>query len=229
MTDVSTSSGRTTGPIGLLLNRGGGKFEDVSTAWKIAIDGRYDTCVPADVDHDGRLDLYVNGTVTGGTQYRDYLLRNTGTAFEDVTPESLKALAADHGAAFADFDRDGDLDLALTGVGTAVMPLLFRNMLPADAARRSLSVRVVDSRGRATLAGAEVRLFAAGTRRLLGMRLVDSGSGYNTQDDAPVHFGLAKMEAVDVEVTWPGAGKKVTATQRRVNPGVTRAVTVKVQ
>ncbi len=215
------------GPIGLLLNRGAGKFEDVSAAWKIAIDGRYDTCAPADVDHDGRIDLYVNGTVTGGTQHPDFLLRNTGSAFEDVTPAVLKALAADHGAAWADFDRDGDLDLALTGVAAAAMPLLFRNMLPAEAAGRSLSVRVVDGRGHATLAGAEVRLFAAGTRRLLGMRLVDSGSGYNTQDVAPVHFGLAKIEAVDVEVTWPGAGKRVVTTERGVNPRVTRALTMK--
>ena len=32
------------GPNGLFLNRGGGKFEDVSAAWGVAIDGRYDTC-----------------------------------------------------------------------------------------------------------------------------------------------------------------------------------------
>ncbi len=216
------------GPIGLLLNRGRGRFEDVSAAWKIAVDGRYDTCAPADVDHDGRLDLYVNGTVTGGVQYRDYLFRNTGAAFEDVTPEVLAAQKADHGAAWADVDGDGDLDLALTGVGAEIMPLLFRNLLPADVARRSLHVRVLDARGRATSAGAEVRLYAAGTRRLVGMRLVDSGSGYNTQDDAPVHVGLATLDPVDVEVTWPGGGTRVVTVQRRVNPGVTRAFTMKI-
>ena len=63
------------GPNGLFLNRGAGRFEDVSKAWGVAIDGRYDACAFADIDHDGRLDLYVNGTVTGGTSYRDYLFR----------------------------------------------------------------------------------------------------------------------------------------------------------
>jgi len=37
------------------------------------------------MDNDGDLDLYVNGTVTGGQSYPDYLFRNTGSAFEDVT------------------------------------------------------------------------------------------------------------------------------------------------
>ncbi len=103
------------GKNGLFLNRGGGKFEDVSAAWGAAIDGRYDTCIPGDFDNDGRLDVYVNGTVTGGISYRDYLLRSTGTKFEDVTPENILALQASHGAQWADFDRDGDLDLAVAG------------------------------------------------------------------------------------------------------------------
>ena len=49
-----------------------------SAAWGIAIDSRYDACASADVDHDGRLDLYVNGTVTGGASWQDSLFRNTG-------------------------------------------------------------------------------------------------------------------------------------------------------
>ena len=125
------------GPNGLFLNRGGGKFEDVSAAWGIAIDARYDTCAFADFDNDGRLDLYVNGTVTGGKSYRDYLFRNTGTRFEDVTPDNIRALEADHGALWADVDGDGDEDLALTGAQPNGMHLLLRNLhpRPAPAAR----------------------------------------------------------------------------------------------
>ena len=54
------------GKNGLFLNRGGGRFADASAEWAIDIDGRYDTCTFADFDNDGRIDLYVNGTVTGG-------------------------------------------------------------------------------------------------------------------------------------------------------------------
>jgi hypothetical protein len=206
------------GPNGLFLNRGRGTFEDVSQAWGIAIDGRHDACALADIDHDGRLDLYVNGTVTGGTSYRDYLFRNTGSRFEDVTPENLRALQADHGVQWGDVDRDGDEDLALTGARPDGMHLVLRNVLPPVVARRSLRVRVVDAWGRATRAGAEVRLYAAGTRRLLATRLVDTGSGYDAQNDAPVHFGLQTSRAVDVEVIWPSAGRRFASIRRNVTP-----------
>jgi len=206
------------GKNGLFLNRGAGKFEDVSAAWGADIDSRYDTCALADFDNDGRLDMYVNGTVTGGVSYRDYLLRNTGTRFEDVTPDNVKSLQADHGVQWADFDRDGDVDLALTGSRPDGMHSLLRNDLEAGAAARSLSVEVVNARGRATLAGAEVRLYAAGTRRVLGTRLVDSGSGYDAQNVMPVHFGLATAATVDVEVIYPRGGKRQVTRSRNVDP-----------
>jgi hypothetical protein len=206
------------GKNGLFLNRGGRKFEDVSSAWGIAIDARYDACTFADADHDGRLDLYVNGTVTGGVSYRDYLFRNLGDRFADVTTDELRALQADHGVQWADFDADGDVDLALTGARPDGMHLIMRNMLPAPDASRSLRILVVDANGRATRAGAEVRLFAAGTRRPLGTRLVDSGSGYNAQSEMPVHFGLATLAPVDVEVIWPSGGRRTSTWVRGVNP-----------
>lgn len=216
------------GPNGLFLNRGGGRFEDASQAWGVAIDARYDACSFADFDHDGNLDLYVNGTVTGGTAYRDYLFRNTGSGMEDVTPENVLPLRADHGVQWADFDQDGDEDLSLTGEG---MHSLLRNQLPDADARRSLRIRVVDGDGRATRAGAEVRLFEAGSGKPLGTRLVDSGSGYDAQSDLPVHFGLARLAPVDVEVVFPAAGKRLTARMRNVDPRKWqgRVVTVQVR
>ena len=207
------------GPNGLFLNRGGGTFEDVSAAWGVAIDSRYDTCAFGDVDNDGRVDLYVNGTVTGGKSYRDYLFRNTGTKFEDVTPDTVRSLEADHGALWADFDGDGAEDLALTGAQPNGMHLLLRNLLPAADLRRSLGIRVVDSRRHATRAGAEVRVYEAGTRRLIGARLVDSGSGYDAQNDMPVRVGLGRAGRADVEVTWPGGGRRTVVGMRGVAAG----------
>jgi hypothetical protein len=205
------------GPNGLLLKRGAA-FSDVSAAWGINADARYDACAFADVDHDGLLDLYVNGTVTGGKSYPDFLFRNTGTRYDDVTPANVRALEADHGVVWFDIDRDGDLDLALTGAQASGMHLVMRNDLDSAAARRSLFVKVVDGQGRATRAGAEVRVYAAGTRTLLGTRLMDTGSGYNSQNDMPVHFGLADVQRVDVEVTWPARGRRRLTRIRDVQP-----------
>jgi hypothetical protein len=219
------------GKNGLFLNRGE-RFEDVSSAWGIAIDSRYDSCAFADVDNDGKIDLYVNGTVTGGTSYRDYLFHNTGSRFEDATPANIQALQADHGVQWADFDFDGDMDLAVTGSQTNGMHLLLRNLLPAADAHRSLQVKVVDDKGRSTRAGAEVRFYAAGTRRLLGLRLVDTGSGYDSQNDAPVHFGIPNgRTSVDIEVIFPQGGKRTPALMKNVNPSSSqgRVVTVRVK
>jgi hypothetical protein len=208
------------GPLGLFTNRGKGVFADRSEAWAIAIDSRYDACAFADFDHDGRLDLYVNGTVTGGASWQDTLFRNTGTAFVDVTPPAIRNLQADHGVQWADVDGDHDLDLSLTGARTDGTHLVLRNMLAAADARRGLHVKVVDGEGRSTRAGAEVRAYAAGTSRLVGARLVDSGSGYDAQSDLPVHVGVPTGVArVDVQVIVPRQGSRAPVWQRGVSPG----------
>ncbi len=207
------------GPNGLFLNRGGGRWEDVSKSWGIAIDGRYDTCAFADVDHDGWLDLYVNGTFTGGTQYPDYLFRGRGDRFDDVTPESVRRLQADHGAAWADLDGDGDLDLALTGARPDGMHLVMQNELPAEAAARSLFVRVTLARG-GSCPGAEVRLTEPGLPpRRMQTRHVDAGSGYDAQNDLPVHFGLSSSGRVDIEVTCSSAPRGAGWRAVGVDPG----------
>ena len=202
---------------GLMLYRGQGRFEDVSAAWGVDQDARYDACAFSDFDHDGRIDLYVNGTVTGGISYRDILYRNTGSRFVEVTPDSIAALQADHGVQWADVDGDGDEDLSLTGQRPDGMHAVLRNL--TDHHARSIKVRVVNGLGRATRPGAEVRVFAAGTRRLLAMRLVDTGSGYNAQNDMAVQIGLPPNSGIDVELTWPANGQRVTRLIRNVRLG----------
>jgi hypothetical protein len=174
------------------------------------------------------MDLYVNGTITGGVAYRDYLFHRNADTFADATPDNVRALPASHGASWADFDDDGDLDLALAGTTNESMPLLLRNQLAAAAQRRSLKVRVIDRQGRATKAGAEVRVFRAGSRQLVGAALVDSGSGYNSQSDLPVHIGLGDASRVDVQLIFPAAGKRTMTWQRGVLTASTRTIVIRI-
>ena len=91
--------------------------------------------------------------------------------------------------------------LSLAGSGADGMHLLLRNLLRPEVAWHSLEVRVLDAQGHATRAGAEVRLFRACGNRVMGTRLVDTGSGYNAQSVLPVHFGVPGARPVDVEIT----------------------------
>ena len=155
---------------------------------------------------------------TGGVAHRDYLFRHDGDVFSDATPETVRMLPASHGASWADVDADGDLDLALAGTTAEQMPLLLRNRLPPATAARSLKIRVLDGSGRGSRAGAEVRVFRAGTTRLLSIGLVDAGSGYNSQSDLPVHIGVGSATRVDVQVIFPAAGKRTATWRRNVSP-----------
>jgi len=213
--DLSTAN---YGPNGLFRNPGrSALWQDVAPAMGLAVDGHYDTCAWADFDHDGWPDVYVNGTVTGGVSYPDHLYRREGEAFVDVTPPAI-LVEADHGANWVDFDGDGDVDLALTGTAEGATHALVQNLLRPEVAFHSLKVRVLDAEGRATLAGSEVRVYAAGTFDLLGTGVVDTGSGYDAQSDLPLHFGLPGAEPVDLEVTLVGAGKRIPSRIAGLDP-----------
>jgi hypothetical protein len=80
-----------------------------------------------------------------------------------------------------------------------------------------LSVLVLDSKGHFTRFGAEVRLLdEAG--RILATRQVETGGGYNTQSATPVHFGLANLAPVNVEVTFMGKGGRRKQLLTNVEP-----------
>jgi FG-GAP-like repeat/ASPIC and UnbV len=202
-----------------LVRLSAGPPESAGNSLGLAIDARYDSCGWGDFDHDGAVDLFVNGTVTGGVQYRDWLMRREGgPEFVDATPPEILSLATDHGASWVDFDGDGDLDLALTGVTDEGSHPILENLLRPEFVFHSLEIRVLDENGHATRAGAEVRVYSAGTHRLLGAALVDTGSGYDAQSDLPLHFGLPGAQLVDVEVTVVGGGERRSGMLLDVDP-----------
>ncbi len=217
------------GPNGLYRNVDGRQFVNVAPGLGLAIDNCYDSGAWGDWDNDGRIDLYVNGTITRGRSFEDYLFHNDPDRFIDVTPDLLRKYDADHGVQWLDFDGDGDLDLALTNASETGMHYLLRNDLPADRAKQSLQVAAVDAAGHYTRAGSEIRLFDSNTGRLLGTGIVDTGSGYNSQNAMPVHFGLARNGSVDVEVTTLTPKGRKSARLSKVNPSefAARILTIK--
>ncbi|HEV3074877.1 MAG TPA: ASPIC/UnbV domain-containing protein, partial [Thermoanaerobaculia bacterium] len=106
------------------------------------------------------------------------------------------------GAAYADFDHDGDLDVLITtNHGPAY---LFRN----DGGNRNhwLRVRTVGTRSNRDGIGAVVRVASAGGPQ---WSMVRSGSSYCSQSELIQTFGLGPdVEATDLEIDWPSGAKQ---------------------
>lgn len=212
------------GPSALYRNEAGTSFAEVAKVSGIDLPGHGVTSAWGDLDNDGRPDLYVGNFLAGQPLYRDALFMNRGPAsagwgFAESLPGVILKNDATHGVQFVDFDGDGRLDLSLTnndpdGGGH---PLL-RNTAPARG--RGFFVEVTDEAGRRTLAGSEVRVLQPRTRQLLAAALVDTGSGYCSQNAMPVHLGVPSTWTgrVDVELTIVAGGRRRVVTVKGVDP-----------
>jgi len=196
----------------LFHNEGGGKFTDMAAPMGLLGGDQATPSSWGDYDNDGRPDLYVASYILRPLNEHDYLYHNAGSHFSQVIPWEMLKQGATHGIQWADFDGNGALDIAMANNNPDGHHSLWRNLLPPERARRSLQVMVLDQNGHYTKAGSEVRIYAPGTRQILGSRLVDTGSGYCSQNILPVHFGLPADGPVDVEVTTMiKSGRKITS------------------
>ena len=164
-----------------------------------------------DLDNDGWLDLFlVNGHVypeveqlksEAGYKQTKIVYRNLGNGrFEDLTARlgpPVTTPAAGRGAAFADLDNDGDVDVVVNNVHAP--PDLFRLDSPGGA--HWITLKLAGTRSNRSAIGARVRLFAQGRAQVQEVR---GGGSYYSQNDLRVHFGLGRSAAVErVEVRWP--------------------------
>ena len=186
----------------LYRNDGRGKFTEMAAQFGIAGGEKATPSRWGDFDNDGRPDLYVSSYVDTALNEHDFLYHHDGNRLTDVRAALKFPHGATHGVQWADFDGDGDLDLALANNNPSGAHPLYRNLLPpAQCEAFSRSHGASTSRDTRPRAGSEVRVYAAGTRKMLGAGLIDTGSGYCSQNVMPVHVGLPSMERVDIEVT----------------------------
>jgi hypothetical protein len=107
------------------------------------------------------------------------------------------------GAAFADYDNDGRIDAFVVNLGGP--PFLLRNTSPQGA--HWLAVRLAGRKSNRDGIGAQIEI-DAGKLHLRKERI--AGSGYLSQDDPRVHFGLGAAEKVDtLTVTWPSGTRQI--------------------
>jgi hypothetical protein len=197
----------------LYRNLGRGLFEDVAVAAGLGVENRHvewGAGLP-DLDNDGWPDLfYVTGNVYPEiervmAQYPHrgprIVFRNLGgTRFTQVTELSGPAPLvprSSRGAAFGDFDNDGDIDVLVMNMNEP--PSLLRN----DYAGPNgwLALRRVGRRSNRFGLGATVIVTSGGTPQA---QAVLSQSSYYSHDDLRLHFGLGRAQKADsIEVRWP--------------------------
>lgn len=198
----------------LYVNGGGLVFEDRTKEFGLDKDNyrhvgwatRFD-----DFNHDGFLDVFVaNGHVVdyvgGFSQSISYeqpnmlFLGDGEGGFRDVSSkvaEDFRRKRVTHGAAFGDYDRDGDIDILLSNSGGRAE--LLRNDTPTSD--RWLQVRLEGAPPNTDGIGAKVTLHIGG-RSII--REVRYPSSYLGSSDPTLHYGLRPGETEgELEIVWP--------------------------
>jgi len=200
-------------PTGLYRNDGKGNFDDATTEAGLNKETRF-VCFGAgivDFDNDGYPDILL----TSGTVYPEVarvsprfparsprlLFRNQGdgTFVElsgaDAGP-GIDAAHCSRGAAFGDFDNDGDIDVLIMNVNEP--PTLLRNDAPRG--NHWIKIRLEGTKSNRSAIGARVVVKYGGK---VQAQEVLSGCSFFSSNDPRLHFGLGSALTADVEVRWP--------------------------
>ncbi len=184
-----------------------------------------------DYDLDGLLDiLAINGHVSDdiavmqpNVKYAQppHLFRNLGKGkFEEVTTKVGSALPraiVGRGAAYADFNNDGDLDLLITANNGPAR--LLRN----DNGNQNDMLRIKTVGTRSNRDGIGTKITVKTNRGVRQFGMVKTGSSYLSQSELPLTFGLGKPEqgkTVSLEIVWP-SGQKDTISEVKPNQFIT--------
>ena len=196
----------------LYKNNGKGSFRDVTTRAGLAVETRFVGWGAAiqDFDNDGLPDLFfTTGMVYPEVEQSDpaapfktpnVLFRNLGGGkFEellDLAGPAMQELHSSRGAAFGDFDNDGDMDILIMNMNEP--PSLLRNDL--SGASHWLKVLLIGMTSNRSAIGAQV-VARYGERRQV--QAVLGQSSYLSVNDRRLHFGLGGETQASLEIRWP--------------------------
>ena len=215
----------------LYHNNGDGTFSDVSFASGVGVNNRYVAwgCGFVDYDNDGWQDIIqINGHVypeidkyNFGQTFKNPRLvyKNLGNGrFKDVSAEMGPGISEQYssrGAAFGDYNNNGNMDVLILNLNDP--PSLLRN--EGGNQQNWIKIKLIGTKCNRTAIGARVRVT---TGKHIQMDEVHSGASVMSQSDLRLHFGLGKIDSVDViEVQWPTTQKIERFTQVKANQIIT--------
>ena len=164
-----------------------------------------------DVDNDGDKDLLIaNGHLqntveqyddtTTYPQRNDLLINNGQGHFVNVSMKAgsgLQASEVSRGLATGDYDNDGDLDVLISNANDS--PQFLRN--DGENQGNWILIRTIGTRSNRAGIGARVKIHTGDVTQIDEVR---GGSGYLSQNDLRLHFGIGTHKNIDsIEVRWP--------------------------
>ena len=203
-------------------NTGSGYFEEMSSRMGLAAAcGQYTSwsCNFFDFNQDGYGDLFIsNGHPHRLIGEEDLLLlNNNGIRFENISHrlgDDFQEKFVGRGSAVGDYDDDGDLDILVLNLNNR--PRLLRN--DNENQGNWLLIKLIGTKSNKDAIGSKVILTTDGK---IQTRWRISSSGYISQSDHRVHFGLGRYKKIDkVEIRWP-TGKTKVLSDIKVNQVIT--------
>ena len=195
----------------LFENMGNGIFSDKSYPSGIAMPaGQFVGWSSSFIDYnnDGNVDIFkVNGALKHLYGQEDQLFENTGDGkFRDVSTESGKYFEKElvgRGACFGDYDNDGDIDAYIVNLNDR--GVFLRNNKGNQ--NNWLTLNLIGTTSNRDGIGSRVKLISGGKVQTAQKK---STTGYLSQNDPRMHFGLAKNTMVErIEIKWPSGKLQV--------------------
>lgn len=188
----------------LFQNDGKGNFTEIINSVINAVGGSVGS-IWGDIDNDGDLDLFVTNSTFNSNKTQNFLYTNNGDGtFTKVTTGPVATYEGNSfGAAFGDYDNDGDLDLVTANnYQDAAKNSLYRNL---GNTNHWVNISLKGVMSNTAAIGAKVRLKATiGGKIVWQMREISTQSGYNCQNSLRVHFGLGDATKIDsLIIDWP--------------------------
>ncbi len=186
----------------LYQNVGGGEFIKVTGQDIVNDSGYWSGSTWGDYDNDGDLDLFVTGNYQYTSRLNALWENNGDGTFSKVAEEEVAADSeASAGAAWGDYDRDGDLDLFVANQNYQDNALYRNN----GSVNSWINVKCIGTNSNRSAIGAKVRAWAtiSGTP-VWQLREISGQTGNHGQNSLNAHFGLGDALVIDsVKVEWP--------------------------
>ncbi len=144
----------------------------------------------------------------------NYAFRNTGGAVFEKTSTNwgFTEKSCSNGAAYADLDNDGDLDLLVNNVDRPAF--VYENQSEKMAKANFLRIKLIGKKGNLQGIGAKIKIATATTSQYYQHFL---SRGYESSVDPIVHFGVASDSIIDtIEIEWPD-GSTQSLVQQKAN------------